>query len=177
MIKKEKSGDKKKTSLLNISEFPSHEEFQESMATIGKKCIQEAVARLLTSDMKGGNMTTQAERQKACRQRKRARGLKDRLYFTTDDQDAAIREFLETGAFLGEGVWIPEQWIRDKDRMEAIRERIARAEKHYRAKDGSELTFFGLLARLSDERVKVSKDDDRKIQDLVMLQARKAGVV
>ena len=41
----------------------------------------------------------------------------------------------------------------------------------------SELTFFGLLARLSDEQVKVSKDDDRKIQDLVMLQARKAGVV
>ena len=122
-------------------------------------------------------MATQAERQKAYRKRKRARGLKDRLYFTTDDQDAAIRAFLETGAFPGEGVRIPEQWIRDKDRMAAIRERLARAEKQFRAKDGTALTFFGLLARLSDERVKVSKDDDRKIQDLVILLARKAGVV
>ncbi len=122
-------------------------------------------------------MATQAERQKAYRERKRARGLKDRLYFTTDDQDAAIREFLEKGAFPGEGARIPEQWIRDKDLMAAIRERLARAEKNYRAKDGTELTFFGLLSRLSDERMKVSKDDDRKIQDLVMLLARKAGVV
>ena len=122
-------------------------------------------------------MATQAERQKSYRERKRARGLKDRLYFTTDDQDRAIRGFLETGAFSGEASRIPDQWIRDKDRMAAIRERLARAEKHYRAKDGSELTFFGLLSRLSDERVKVSKDNDRKIQDLVMLLARKAGVV
>ena len=122
-------------------------------------------------------MATQAERQKAYRERKRAAGKKDRLYFTTDDQDAAIRGFLEKGAFPGEGVRVPEQWIRDKDLMAAIRERLARAEKRYRAKDGTELTFFGLLARLSDERMKVSKDDDRKIQDLVMLLARKAGVV
>ena len=122
-------------------------------------------------------MATQAERQKAYRQRKREEGKRDRLYFMTDEQDRAIRAFLETGAWSGEGVRIPEQWIRDKDRMAAIRERLVRAEKHYRAKDGTALTFFGLLARLSDERVKVSKDDDRKIQDLVMLLARKAGVV
>ena len=121
-------------------------------------------------------MTTQAERQKAYRQKKRERGFKDRLYFATNDQDAAIRGFLETGAFPGEGVRIPEQWIRDKDRMAANRERITRAEKHYRAKDGTALTFFGLLARLSDERMKVSKDDDRRIQDLVIILARKAGV-
>ena len=122
-------------------------------------------------------MATQAERQKAYRERKRAAGKQDRLYFTPDDQDAAIRGFLEKGAFPGEGVRVPEQWIRDKDLMAAIRERLARAEKRYRAKDGTELTVFGLLARLSDERMKVSKDDDRKIQDLVMLLARKAGVV
>ncbi len=122
-------------------------------------------------------MATQAERQKAYRERKRAEGMKDRLYFMTDEQDQALRAFLETGSWSGEGVRIPEQWIRDKDRMAVIRERLARAEKHYRAKDGTELTFFGLLARLSDERVKVSKDDDRKIQDLVMLLARKAGVI
>ena len=103
--------------------------------------------------------------------------MKDRFYFVADDQDAVIRDFLETGAFPGEGVRIPEPWIRDKDRMAAIRERLARAEKQFRAKDGTALTFFGLLARLSDERMKVSKDDDRKIQDLVMLLARKAGVV
>ena len=32
------------------------------------------------------------------------------------------------------------------------------------------------LARLSDERVKASRDDDRQIQDLAMLLARKVGV-
>ena len=122
-------------------------------------------------------MATQAQRQKAYRERKREKGLKDRLYFTTDDQDRMIRAFLETGSWSGEGPRIPEQWVKDKDRMAAIRERLARAEKIYRAKDGTELTFFGLLARLSDERMKVSKDNDRKIQDLVMLLARKAGVV
>lgn len=122
-------------------------------------------------------MATQAERQKAYRDRKRAKGFRDRLFFATDEQDQAIRSFLETGSWSGEGVRIPEQWIKDKDRMAAIRERLARAEKRYRAKDGTALTFFGLLARLSDERVKVSKDDDRKIQDLVMLLAKKAGVV
>ncbi|AIA31562.1 hypothetical protein [Leptospirillum ferriphilum] len=122
-------------------------------------------------------MATQAERQKAYRQRKREQGMRDRLYFATDDQDQAIRSFLETGSWSGEGVRIPEQWIKDKDRMAAIRERLARAEKRYRAKDGTALTFFGLLARLSDERVKVSKDDDWTIQDLVILLARKAGVL
>ena len=121
-------------------------------------------------------MANQAERQKAYRERKRAEGMKDRLYFMTDEQDQALRAFLETGSWSGEGVRIPEQWIRDKDRMAAIRERLARAEKHYRAKDGMELTFFGLLARLSDERMKVSKDDDRKIQDLVMLLSRMAEI-
>jgi hypothetical protein len=66
---------------------------------------------------------------------------------------------------------------RDKDPMAAIRERLVRAEKHYWAQDGRALTFFGLLARPSDKRVKVSKNDDRTIQDLVMLLARKAGAV
>ncbi len=122
-------------------------------------------------------MATQAQRQKAYRERKREKGLKDRLYFTTDEQDQAIRAFLETGSWPGEPARIPEQWIRDKDRMAAIRERLARAEKIYRAKDGTALTFFGLLARLSDERVKVSTDADQKIQDLVMLLARKAGML
>ncbi len=60
--------------------------------------------------------------------------------------------------------------------MAAIRKRLTRAEKRYRAKDGTEWTFFGLLARLSDERMKVSKDDDRKIQDLVMLLSRMAEI-
>ena len=85
--------------------------------------------------------------------------------------------FKKSDTYPGDRIPVPDQWIRDKDRMAAIRERIARAEKHYRAKDGTELTFFGLLSRLSDERVKASKDDDRKTQDLVMLLARKAGVL
>ena len=72
---------------------------------------------------------------------------------------------------------VPDQWIKDMDRMAAIRERLVRAEKHYRAKDGTELTFCDLLAQLSAERVKVLKDDDRKTQDLVRLLARKAGMV
>ena len=84
-------------------------------------------------------MANQAERQKAYRERKRAEGMKDRLYFMTDEQDQALRAFLETGSWSGEGVRIPEQWIKDKDRMAKIRERLARAEKRYRAKDGREL--------------------------------------
>ena len=72
---------------------------------------------------------------------------------------------------------VPDQWIKDMDRMATIRERLIRAEKHYRAKDGTELTFCDLLAQISAERVKVLKDDDRKTQDLVRLLARKAGMV
>lgn len=135
---------------------------------------------IITSDIplkKEDILATQAERQKAYRQRKREEGKRDRLYFTTDDQDQAIRSFLETGSWPDSPVRIPEQWIKDKDRMAAIRERLARVEKRYRAKDGTALTFFELLARLSDERVKVLKDDDRTIQDLVMLLARKAGIL
>ena len=121
-------------------------------------------------------MKTHAERQNVYRKQRRARALKDRHLFG-DEEERQAKEFIETSRIPGAGVRIPDQWIKDKDRMGAIRERTALAENHYRAKDGTELTFCDLLARLSVEWVKVSKDDDRKIQDLVILLARKTGVV
>ena len=121
-------------------------------------------------------MTTHAERQNVYRKQRRARALKDRHLFG-DEEERQAKEFIETSRIPGAGVRIPDQWIKDKDRMGAIRERTALAEKHYRAKDGTELTFCDLLAQISAERVKVLKDDDRKTQDLVRLLARKAGMV
>ena len=121
-------------------------------------------------------MTTHAERQNVYRKQRRARALKDRHLFG-DEEVRQVKEFIETSRIPGAGVRIPEQWIKDKDRMGAIRERIALAENHYRAKDGTELTFCDLLAQISAERVNASRDNERVIQDLVMLLARKAGVL
>ena len=121
-------------------------------------------------------MTTYTERQDVYRKQRRARALKDRHLFG-DEEVRQVKEFIETSRIPGAGVRIPEQWIKDKDRMGAIRERIALAENHYRAKDGTELTFCDLLAQISAERVNASRDNERVIQDLVMLLARKAGVL
>ena len=63
--------------------------------------------------------------------------LEDRHLFG-DEEERQAKEFIETSRIPGAGVRIPDQWIKDKDRMGAIRERTALAEKHYRAKDGSE---------------------------------------
>ena len=121
-------------------------------------------------------MTTHAERQNVYRKQRRARALKDRHLFG-DEEVRQVKEFIETSRIPGAGVRITDQWIKDKDRMGAIRERIALAEKHYRAKDWTELIFYNLLAQISAERVKASRDNERVIQDLVMLLARKAGVL
>lgn len=117
-------------------------------------------------------MATPAERQRAYLERKR-----DRLYFVTGEQDAIIRKFLESGEVPKEGVRIPEQWIRDKDRMVAIRERLDRAEKRFRRKDGSGMRFYELIGKLDAVHAKVLKDDHKDIQDLVILLARRAGVI
>ena len=122
-------------------------------------------------------MATQAERQKAYRERKRAAGKKDRLYFTTDEQDRIIREFLERGQAPSPEVRIPEQWIRDKDRMTAIRARLDRAEARFRNRDGSPLSFMAILIKLDAIHAKILKNDHKDIQDLVMLLAKRAGVV
>jgi hypothetical protein len=119
-------------------------------------------------------MATQAERQKAYRERKRAKGQKDRLYFATDEQDRSIREYLEKG-ILPTG--IPPETVAARDRMEAIRERLERAEKRYRDKEGKPLRFWSLLAKLDGRMQKVQKENDKEIQDLVMLLARRAGVM
>ncbi len=119
-------------------------------------------------------MATQAERQKAYRERKRAKGQKDRLYFATDEQDRTIREYLETG-ILPTG--IPPETVAAQDRMAAIRERLGRAEKRYRDKEGNPLRFWALLARLDGRMQKVQKENDKEVQDLVMLLVRRAGIL
>ena len=119
-------------------------------------------------------MATPAERQKAYRERKRAKGQKDRLYFATNDQDRIIREFLERG-ILPTG--IPPETVAARDKMAAIRERLERAEKRFRDKEGNPLRFWALLSELDVRMQKVQKETDKEIQDLVMLLARRAGVL
>jgi len=119
-------------------------------------------------------MATQAERQKAYRERKRAKGQKDRLYFATNDQDRIIREFLERG-ILPNG--IPPETVAARDRMAAIRERLDRAEKRFLDKEGNPLRFWGVFGRLDERMQKVQKENDKEVQDLIMLLARRVGVM
>ncbi len=76
-----------------------------------------------------------------------------------------------------EGILIPEQWIRDKDRMEAIRDHLSRAEARFRNKDGSPLRMAALICKLDAVHSKVLKDNRKDIQALVILLARRAGVI
>ncbi|MHB1287683.1 MAG: hypothetical protein ACYCYP_14245 [Leptospirales bacterium] len=119
-------------------------------------------------------MATQAERQKAYRERKRAKGQKDRLYFATNDQDRTIRKYLEMG-ILPTG--IPPETVEARDRMAAIRERLGRAEKRTQDKEGIPLTFWKVWSRLGERMEKVQKENDKEVQDLVMLLARQAGIL
>ncbi len=120
-------------------------------------------------------MATQAERQRAYRERKRAEGKRDRLYFATDEQDSIIRKYLAGGEAPKEGTRIPEEWISDKDRMEAIRDHLFRAEARFRNRDGSPMRMAALIAKLDAFHAKVLKGAYKNIQDLVILLARRAG--
>ena len=122
-------------------------------------------------------MATQAERQRAYRERKRAEGKRDRLYFVTNDQDRIIREFLEKGSVPKEGVRIPKTWIQDKDLMAAIRHRTEDAEKRYRDKEGNPLRFWGIWQKLGENMEKFQKENHKEVQDLIMLLARRAGIL
>ena len=121
--------------------------------------------------------TIRRSRKRAYRERKRAAGKKDRLYFTTDDQDRIIREFLERGQAPSPEVRIPEAWIHDKDKMAALRERLARAEQRFKGKDGEGLRMAALIGKLDDTHAKVLKDDHKDIQDLILLLASRTGQV
>ncbi|MHB8370638.1 MAG: hypothetical protein ACYDBP_13300 [Leptospirales bacterium] len=121
-------------------------------------------------------MATQAERQKTYREKKRAAGKRDRLYFATDDQDRIIREFLEKGSVTKHDT-IPPETVAVRDLMDAIRDRLERAEKRYRTKEGTPLTFWGTWTNLGERMEKVQKENDKEVQDLVMLLARQAGIL
>ena len=125
-------------------------------------------------------MATQAERQKAYRERKRAEGKRDRLYFVTDDQDRIIREFLTKGAnpkhdsvSTGPGVAMVEAW----DKLSAIRHRTEDAEKRYRDKEGNPLRFWWIWQKLGEKMEKIQKENHKEVQDLIMLLARRAGIL
>ncbi len=97
--------------------------------------------------------------------------------YATDDQDRIIREFLERGQAPSPEVRIPEGWIRDKDKMAAIRDRLARAEQRFKGKDGEGLRMDTLIGKLDDTHAKVLKDDHKDIQDLILLLASRAGIL
>ena len=126
-------------------------------------------------------MATQAERQKAYRERKRAEGKRDRLYFVTDDQDRIIREFLAKGSnpkhdsvSPGPGAGMVEA----RDKLSAIRQRTEDAEKRYRDKDDSSLLrFWGIWQKLGEKMEKYGKENNKEVQDLIMLLARRAGIM
>ncbi|MHB1756804.1 MAG: hypothetical protein ACYCT9_04740 [Leptospirillum sp.] len=121
-------------------------------------------------------MATQAERQKAYRERKRATGKRDRLYFATDGQDQLIREYLDKGDLPKLGA-IPPETVAARDRMDAIRDRLDRAEKRTQDKEGNPLSFWGTWNKLGERMEKVQKENDKEVQDLVMLLARRAEVI
>ena len=120
-------------------------------------------------------MSTQAERQKAYRERKREKGMRDRLYFVTDDQDRIIREFLEKGVLPPGGPGM--DMVADRDRIRAIRQRTEDAEKRYRDKEGNPLRFWGIWQKLGEKMEKFQKENNKEVQDLIMLLARRVGVL
>ncbi|MHB8370953.1 MAG: hypothetical protein ACYDBP_14925 [Leptospirales bacterium] len=64
-----------------------------------------------------------------------------------------------------------------RDKMAAIRERLDRAEKRFRDKEGNPLRFLGVFGSLDERMQKVQKETDKEVQDLIMLLARRAGVM
>ncbi|MHB8369347.1 MAG: hypothetical protein ACYDBP_06585 [Leptospirales bacterium] len=48
-----------------------------------------------------------------------------------------------------------------RDRIAAIRERLERAEKLFRDKEGNPLRFWGVLGRLDERMQKVQEDTDK----------------
>lgn len=122
-------------------------------------------------------MATQAERQKAYRERKRAAGKPARLYFVKDDQDRIIRAFLEKGVLPPSGPGM--EMVEARDRLRAIRQRVEIAEERYPNKeDGSPpLTFWGIWQKIGEKMEKSGKENHREVQDLILLLARRAGIL
>ncbi|MHB8370714.1 MAG: hypothetical protein ACYDBP_13685 [Leptospirales bacterium] len=46
-----------------------------------------------------------------------------------------------------------------------------------RDKEGAPLTFWKVWSRLGERMEKVQKENDKEIQDLIMLLARRAGIL
>ena len=125
-------------------------------------------------------MVTQAERQKAYRERKRAEGKRDRLYFVTDDQDRIIREFLAKGSNPKHDsvpTWPGVEMVEARDKLSAIRQRTEDAEKRYRDKEGNPLRFWGIWQKLGEKMEKYGKENHKEVQDLIMLLAQRAGII
>ena len=123
-------------------------------------------------------MTTQAERQKAYRERMRATGKRGRLYFVTDDQDRIIWEFLAKGSNPKHDSVSPgpgAAMVETRDKLSAIRQRMEAAEKRYRDKEGNSFRFWGIWQKLGEKMEKFQKENHKEVQDLIMLLARRAG--
>ena len=64
-----------------------------------------------------------------------------------------------------------------RDKMAAIRERLDRAEKRFRDKEGNPLRFWALLSNLDVRMQKVRKENDKEVQSLAILLSRRAGIL
>ena len=118
------------------------------------------------SHRKGDPTATHAERQKAYRERKREKGMRDSLYFVTDDQDRFIGGFLAKGSnskhdsvSTGPGAAMVDA----RDKLSAIRQRTEDAEKRYRSKeDGSPLRFWGIWQKFGEKWRNTGRRTTRK---------------
>lgn len=53
--------------------------------------------------------------------------------------------------------------------MADLRERMERAERRYWDKEGNPLRFWALLSKLDGRMQKVQKENDKEVQNLIML--------
>ena len=67
--------------------------------------------------------------------------------------------------------------VEARDKLSAIRQRTEDAEKRYRNKEGNPLRFWGIWQKLGEKMEKLQKENDKEVQNLIMLMARRAGII
>lgn len=91
-----------------------------------------------------------------------------------------VRGFLEKGSnskhdsvSLGPGAAMVDA----RDKLSAVRQRMEDAEKRYQDKEGNPLRFWGIWQKLGEKMEKYGKKNNKEVQDLIMLLARRSGIL